>query len=183
MGKALLYSWKKQGKSEDLPPYFPMHWKMCEHLCGMRCICNLTPSLFPPQHPVAPIGISGSSQQWGPISAQHSRSEAQSQPSPVPQQQQRTAQRWYYLIAAPNGTSALWFLVYQVMLILGHIHLLQQLCCQRTSSRSCQRFLLLTFWVWVALLPLTATCFWRASKITIASKLKLTVKGKIADNF
>lgn len=34
--------------SEDLSSYFPIHWKMCEHLCGMRCICSLLqPLAFP----------------------------------------------------------------------------------------------------------------------------------------
>lgn len=79
---------------------------MREHLCGMRCICNLMPSLFPPLHPMAPIGISGSSQQWGHISAQHFGSKAQSQPSPVPQQWQGTAQCWQYLNAAPSERSS-----------------------------------------------------------------------------
>lgn len=64
------------------------------------------------------------------------------------------------------------------MLILGHIHVLQQLHCQSTSSRSSRRFLWLTLWGWLALLPPLVTCAWGVFNITTALKPKLRVRGK-----
>lgn len=80
---------------------------MCEHLCGMRCICCLLqPHTFPFPSTASYGTNRHSSQQWGHISAQHFRSKAQNQPSPVPQQWQGTDQCWWYLIAAPSERSS-----------------------------------------------------------------------------